>query len=202
MNMRVSESPYGLLEQPSAFSIFKRIANLALVVIACLICVKLWLLSTEQANNWHAKQASQLGRSLAQYGAKVLAPVVKSNQPEQIAQQLALLAQDPHVVSVTIFDFQGRVMDSTKTNTSVLAAFVLEDNMPIVFVEEIREDDQILGYLRLLLDEQKVMLYHDDYQAHWYEQLLVLMLLSALLGLLLCRAFYKFQYRHWVKPKR
>lgn len=186
-----------LADRPSRYSIYKRIANLALVIVAGIICVNLWLLSTDHAANWHSKQSSQLGRSLASYAAQIIAPSLANKDYQQIAQNLHNVAQDPHVISASLYSYQGQIVDSTQSNPSVLATFLIEENTPIVFVQEVIYQDNIVGYLRILLDERQVMLYHEDYQLQLYEQLLVLMLLSGLVGLLVARAYYKFRFRHY-----
>lgn len=186
--------------QPSTYSIFKRIVNLALVVAAVAICVNLWLLSTEQAQNWHAKQANQLGRSLSNQGALALAPAVADSDEQSITAYLDNLTTDPHVKSAAVFGQRGQIINSTQANLSLLTNYQMREKMPMVFVQEVVVEDQIKGYLRILLNEEKVMQYHDEYQAQLFEQTIVLMLLAGVAGLLITRAFYKFRYRHY-QPK-
>lgn len=186
--------------RPSTYSIYKRIANLALVIIGATICVNLWLLSADQAQNWHDKQANQLGRSLSYQGAKMLEEPLKENNMTALMQRLEALGEDPHVSGAAVFGRQGQIVENLNGNVSVLADFRLNDEKPLVFIREITSGGEILGYLRLLLDEEQVMVYHSDYQRQIYEQLLVLMMLAGAVGLLICRAFYKFRYRHYIKP--
>ncbi len=186
--------------QPSTYSIFKRIVNLALVIAAVSICVNLWLLSTEQAQNWHAKQANQLGRSLSNQGALALAPVVAQRDEQRITAYLDNLITDEHVSSAAVFGKRGQIINSTKANLSLLTNYQMREKMPMVFVQEVIFEDQVAGYLRILLNEDKVMQFHDEYQAQLFEQTIVLMLLAGVAGLLITRAFYKFRYRHY-QPK-
>lgn len=183
--------------QHSTYSIFKRIVNLALVIAAVAICVNLWLLSTEQAQNWYAKQASQLGRSLSMQGALSLAPVMADNNSERIGAYLQHLTQDQHVDSAAVFGQRGQLITSTQDNLSLLTNFQVRQDLPLVFVQEVIYEEQIKGYLRILLNEDKIMQYHGAYQQQLFEQTIVLMLLSAVAGLLATRAFYKFRYRHY-----
>lgn len=186
---------------PSAYSIYKRLANLALAVIAVAISVNLWLLSTDQAQNWHTKQANQLGRSLANLGAQVLIPAMRQQDMTLLGNQLTALADDPHVVGVAVFNDKGQVVDSSNARVSLLATYQLDKEKPLVFVAEIREAQKILGYLRVLLNEDAVMQYHSDYQAQLIQQQIVLTLLGCAGGILLARAFYKFRFRHHQKPQ-
>ncbi|MFA3790692.1 AhpA/YtjB family protein [Aliiglaciecola sp. SL4] len=187
---------------PSNYSIFKRVANLTLLVVAAAICVNIWLLNTEQSQNWHNNQSSQLGRSLAKFTADIIAPHLQKRQDEQILQYINLLTQDQHVAGVSIYDRSGKVVESNEQNASVLASYLIEDEFPLVFVEEVFLEDKLLGYVRLLLDKQQVMLYHLEYQNQIYKQLLMLMLVAGLVGLLLTRAYYKLRFRHYEKVSK
>ncbi|GAA6184378.1 MULTISPECIES: AhpA/YtjB family protein [Alteromonadaceae] len=197
---------FGLAESaqkvPSNYSIFKRVANLTLLVVAAAICVNIWLLNTDQSQNWHNNQSTQLGRSLAKFTADLIAPHLQQKQNEQILSYINLLSKDKHVAGVSVYNRNGEVVESNEQNASVLASFLLEDEFPLVFVEEVVLDDNVLGYVRLLLDKQQVMLFHREYQNQIYKQLLVLMLLAGLVGLLITRAYYKLRFRHYEKVEK
>lgn len=189
-------------QRPSRYSIYKRIGNLMLVTFAAMICVNVWLLTSDISKRWYDQQANQLGKSLSAYAAKVIAPALREDDIEAISTQLLVLSNDPHVQGVSVFNHRGRIIDSTERDASVLANFLLDDTPPLVFVEEIREQDIILGYLRILLDKQQIMRFHDDYQLRFYEQTLVLIMLAGLAGVIVARSFYKFRFRRHVKPNK
>lgn len=181
----------------STYAVYKRLANLALAIFTAAICINLWLLSTDKAANWHAQQASQLGRTLVTIGAKVLSPALADNHQEELQRQIQLLIEDTHVYSATVHDTKGRVIMTSREVQTILPDVLGDEFRPLIFVEEIRSDGDIIGYLRLILIEQEVMRFHDDYQLQLFEQLVVLMLLAGAGGLLIARAFYKFRYRHY-----
>ncbi|MGJ8682060.1 AhpA/YtjB family protein [Paraglaciecola sp.] len=183
------------IEIPSKYSVFKRMANLLLVIIAVIICVNLWLISTNQSIDWHNKQANQLGESLSSLSANVLAESILSEDSQTLANQLMFVHNDPHVLSASLFDEKGRQLVNNQTSSSVVAAFKLNKNKPLVFVKNIQHNGQLIGYLRILLKEEMVMAYHSDYQTQLNQQLIVLMLLALGVGVLIARAFYKFKYR-------
>ncbi|MDO6691829.1 AhpA/YtjB family protein [Aliiglaciecola sp. 3_MG-2023] len=190
------------LKVPSNYSIFKRVANLTLLVVAAAICVNIWLLNTEQSQNWHNNQSSQLGRSLAKFTADIIAPHLNEKQNEQILRYINLLSRDNHVAGVSVYNRLGEVVESNEQNASVLASFLIEDEFPLVFVEEVVSEGKLLGYVRLLLDKEQVMLYHHEYQNQIYKQLLMLMLVAGLVGLLITRAYYKIRFRHYEKVSK
>jgi membrane protein len=188
------------LQVPSNYSILKRIVNLALAVVAVIICVNLWLLSAEQGSNWHDKQANQLGRSLSLLATQVLTTPLIDNENETISQYLDFLVNDPHVSGVALYNSKGQLLDERKSGTSVLASYRLENNVPLVFVQNISSEGEISGYLRLMINEEKVMQYHSEYQKQLTQQVQVLMLLAAAGAILLTRIFYKLRYRKFLKP--
>ena len=187
----------------SNYSIFKRIANLTLVIVAAAICENLWLLNTGQSAEWHNKQSTQLGRAIVSYAADVLAPLIQQNDSVGIAKQLSTLTNDSHILGASIYDQKGVVLDSNEQNVSVLASFLLDEKPPLVFIQEVRYEQKTLGYLRLMLDEQQVMTFHSDYQTQLYKQVIVLMMLAGLLGILIARSYYKIKFRNFERtPKR
>lgn len=202
MNIAKASFSIPAIQMPSSYSIFKRIANLVLAVIAIIICINLWLINSEQAENWHESQTNQLGRTLSLLATKILSQPLIANDSQAMSLQLDFLAADPHVTGVALYNLNGQLLDERKNGESLLASYRLEQHRPLVFVEEIRYEGQILGYFRLMLSEQKIMQYHEQYQRQFFQQLQVLMLLAAAGGLLFTRAWYKFRYRHLINAVR
>lgn len=186
-------------KQPSRYSIFKRIANLVLVVVGCIACINLWLISSEQSHNWHTKQANQLGISLSTFASKILTSPLLENDSEKLSQQLSYIVADPHVASVSLFDNKGRVLADNNSTSSVVAAYKLNTVSPLVFVQSITYNQQIIGYLSIVLKEKEVMAYHSEYQNQLNQQVQMLMILAAIAGILLTRAFYKVRYRELIR---
>lgn len=184
------------LDIPSKYSVFKRIANLALLIIGITICLNLWLLSSEHSSNWHKKQSNQLGSSLSALSAKLVAKAILADDTESLKLQLQSIIDDPNVHSASLYDGKGRQLADNQSASSIVAAYKLNTDKPLVFVEPITHKNTIIGYLRLMLIEQKVMAYHDTYQNEFYQKLTVLMLLACAAGALLARVFYKAWYKH------
>ncbi|WP_297819573.1 hypothetical protein [uncultured Paraglaciecola sp.] len=189
-------------QQPSRFSIFKRIANLVLVVIGCIACTNLWLISSEQSLNWHSKQANQLGVSLSSLSGKVLISSLLQNDSNALKQQLEYIVTDPHVAGVSLFDNKGRMLADNNAGLSVIAAYKSKGISPLVFVQNITHNEQTIGFLSIVLKEKEVMAYHSEYQKQLNQQLQMLMILAAIAGILITRAFYKFRYRQLIRSSK
>jgi membrane protein len=186
-------------EQPSRYSIFKRIANLVLVVVGCIACINLWLIGSEQSLNWHSKQADQLGVSLSSLSGNILISSIIENNLEKLNQQLSYIATDPHVAGVSLFDNKGRMLADNNQALSVVNAYKSNTISPLVFVQSIIHNQQTIGYLSLILKEKQVMAYHSEYQKQLNQQLQMLMILAAIAGILITRAFYKVRYRQLIR---
>ena len=189
-------------QQPSRYSIFKRIANLILAVVGCIACINLWLISSEQSLNWHSKQANQLGVSLSSLSGKILISSLLQNDSKALRQQLGYIVSDPHVAGVSLFDNKGRILADNNATLSVIAAYKSKGISPLVFVQNITYNEQTIGFLSIVLKEKEVMAYHSEYQKQLNQQLQMLMILAAIAGILFTRAFYKFRYRQLIRSSK
>ncbi|WP_340681121.1 AhpA/YtjB family protein [Paraglaciecola sp.] len=198
MNLSNTTLTLQQLERPSNFSIIKRLLNLGLVIIGVVICVHLWLAHTEQAETWYQKQANQLGRSLGKLAAQTLVTPLQKEDSHDIAQHLDYLASDPYVTGVALYNQKGQLIEELDTNLTIIARYKVDPAIPLVFIQDIRnEENDIIGYLRIVLDESTVMQYHFDYQQQMLQQLEVLLVLAGIIGFIICRAFYTFRYRQY-----
>ncbi|MEP0356202.1 MAG: AhpA/YtjB family protein [Paraglaciecola sp.] len=186
-------------QKPSRYSIFKRIANLLLVVTGILTSINLWLINSEQAANWHYKQANQLGNSLVTLSANMLTTAILEQDSETLIKQLAYVTDDPHVQGAILYDKKGLLLADNKSASSLVAAHKIGSLPPLVFVRNITYENQIIGYLTLLLKKKEVMRFHSEYQRQLDQQLQMLMLLAAVGGILIARAFYKFRIKRLKK---
>ncbi len=189
-------------QRPSRYSIFKRIANLVLAVVGCIACINLWLISSEQSLNWHSKQANQLGVRLSSLSGNILISSLLKNNLDQLSQQLNFIAADQHVAGVTLFDNKGRVLSDNNSTLSVVDAYKANAISPLVFVQNITHNDQIICYLSIILKGKKVMAYHSEYQKQLNQQVQMLMILAAIAGILVTRAFYKVRYRQLIRSSK
>ena len=189
-------------QQPSRYSIFKRIANLVLAVVACIACINLWLISSEQSLNWHSKQTNQLGVSLSTLSGHILISSLLENDSEKLGQQLSYIVADNHVAGVSLFDNKGRMLADNNSVSSVVAAYKSNTISPLVFVENITHDQQVIGYVSIILKEKEVMAYHSEYQNQLNQQVQMLMILAAIAGILITRAFYKVRYRQLIRSSK
>jgi membrane protein len=124
------------------------------------------------------------------------------NNSEKLTQQLSYISADPHVAGVSIFDDKGRILADKNLGGSVVTAYKSNKISPLVFVQNITHNQQIIGYLSIILKEKEVMAYHSEYQKQLNKQVQMLMILAAIAGILVTRAFYKVRYRQLIRSSK
>ncbi|WP_168171549.1 AhpA/YtjB family protein [Lacimicrobium sp. SS2-24] len=189
---------------PSTYSIYKRLANLGLAFAALVVALNIWFFSAGQDTQDLAEQTDQLGRSLIQQGAGLAAMAMTSENEEalSIQQLLDQLATDPHVQSVSLHDARGRMLNTAGTDTPITDLFTQQQTAhSLVYVQEILHQQELQGYLRLVLDRQRVLQHQNSLVQHYSQQTQILMLLAFAIGILLTRAFYKLRYARLRQPE-
>ncbi|MDM7859764.1 hypothetical protein QTP81_03985 [Alteromonas sp. ASW11-36] len=193
----------------STYTVYKRIANLILILIGIAISVNLWWVNKQQTQLWYTTQAQQLGRSLTEQKAMDLIAPVTSDDTAAIERALAQVLTDKHVVAGAVYDFRGRRLASQGLDGDFLTSLQTQRDERLVFVadiirtqpatasdgEERMIQQQVVGYVKLQLSANAVMAHHDKFQQQLAQQLLVFMLLAALGALYVTRAFYKLRFR-------
>jgi membrane protein len=177
----------------SPYTIFKRITHLFLGILAIVVGINLWILSSESTQDWHDQQASQLGRSLSTYGADTLSFIGMQANVEEKVKLLNVLVNDPQIASVSLHDHHGTLMHALPDNESLIVAQRKDVRPPLVFVKEVIENDEVTGYLKLRMNRRTILSYHTDYQLQLFKQTQILMMLSALIAVIGTRAFYKWR---------
>ena len=159
----------------SRYSIFKRIINLVIVIVMLLLFVNLWFVDNENAQNWRNKESTQLGNSIGLISSEILAQPIINNDKQRISQVLDILLKDPHIEAVAVYDQYGQKIEELGIEQPIVKQYhEAKSAVPLVFVQDIRVDKQIYGYVRLLLNEQSVMVWHSEYQAQLRKQTQVL----------------------------
>lgn len=182
---------------PSAYSIYKRLANLGLAIAALIIAVNIWFFSDGEDAEELQAQANQLGHSLIRQGAGLAALTFSPEQGSQITAQQLLdqLAEDPHVRSASLHDARGIEINQAGENINITRLVAERQNAnSLIYVREIIHQGQLQGYLKLLLDRERVLQYQAALTRHNNHQTQVLMLLALAIGVLITRGFYKLRY--------
>lgn len=196
----------------STYTVYKRIANLVLVLIGIAIGINLWWVNQQQTQAWYGVQAQQLGRSLSQQKALVLADIVRKEDKEGLQLVLTQLLADEHVIAAAVYNFRGRLLARVGSELTQLESLKNQAPHNLTFVADIIDSpsDQtaqtedmvatfgsvpIIGYLKIQLATDIVMAHHNQFQQQLSKQRVIFMLLAALGALYITRAFYKLRFK-------
>ncbi|WP_102795677.1 AhpA/YtjB family protein [Bowmanella denitrificans] len=184
---------------PSTYSIYKRLANLGLAVVAAAVGINIWLSSVEQDQQILSAQADQLGNSLVSHSAKLAASLMQDQDINAVQRTLQQLVEDNHVLNATLHNEYGELMYEAGQSLDLVDMFKTQvSNQPMLYVKEVFQDDKLLGYIRLIMDRQAIMHFQTQVQDHRRQQTYALLLLAFAIGVLVTRAFYKVRYRKLV----
>lgn len=181
---------------PSGASIIKRLLNFLVALAVGFIALYLWLNNLIQDEQQLQRQANQLGYMISAQNARLLAGHLSTNELDAVKLQLHILEEDEHVHSVSLYRDNGELLLSSDEQSSLVTLFAPEQEPELlVYVQEIQQDDKILGFLRVLLWRDRVLQHYQAYQHEILFQAGMLMVLSLLVGVMATRGFYKWRYR-------
>jgi len=151
---------------------------------------------TKNAQEWYSYEAEQLGRSLAMQAARMLATPLVNDDREALDSYVLNIEKDAFIKGTTLFDEQGRTIKSFDENYSVIQQFRVEESKPLIFIQDIVYNGQIVGYLKLILDRDIVIQHHKAFNKNQLLQTLLIIFLTTISAMMLTRLFYKIRNRY------
>ncbi|GAA4499094.1 AhpA/YtjB family protein [Pseudaeromonas paramecii] len=155
------------------------------------------------------RQSRLLAQTLTSFAAH---DAIRYLQPQNLAalQQLVdTLAEDVNLRDATLYDAEGRQLVSSAQAVpldKLLALAPGETQTPPLgrgrtpFVQELRSDKgDLLGFLRITVEERKMLAAHTEYQQSLFERWRQLLLMMLAAGILLCKGIPR---RRWHKVQR
>lgn len=181
------------------YSIFKRISTLILLLACVAIAVNLYLMHERNANQWYSVESEQVGRSLTQQAAKLVAAPLASEDEGLLAQYIELVNQGVFVQDAVLFNQFGVRYAQQETALSVLDIMRQQEIEPLVFVEDIVINGELIGYIKLVLDKQAVTHHHRSFNRNQMSQTILIVILSIICAGLATRLFYKMRESYRIK---
>ncbi|MGB3725542.1 MAG: AhpA/YtjB family protein [Glaciecola sp.] len=178
------------------YSIFKRISTLIIVILCVVIAVNLYLMHTQNADKWYQIESEQLGRSLTQQAAKLVAAPLAKNDATLLEQYITLVSEGMFVQNAVMFDQLGIKYAQQEDQMGIVDMIKTSNIEPLVFVEDIIFDDNTIGYIKLVLDKQAVTHHHRVFNKNQLSQTVLVVVLSIILAGLVTRAFYKMRHQY------
>ena len=176
------------------------------------LVIVLILLVQQYQNDWLTVQTRFSGESIARQYAKLLQPafitdkvhiqenttnsgsVLSGNlsQREYIENVALILANEPHILALSVFDKDGRYIAPLPQIDSVVALSQMQRVTPLTYVGAITDNSgNLMGYVNIHMDTQAVLKSPLTLRYQLAFIACILVFLALLLGIYLTRAFYK-----------
>lgn len=155
------------------------------------IGVNLYFMHSQNAATWYQVESEQLGRSLTLQAAKLVAAPLAQQDDVVLAHYVKVVNQGMFVKGAVLFDELGVPYAKQEDRLSVVTLLKDSDIEPLVFVEDIVLDGEVIGYIKLILDKQSITKHHRNFNKNQLSQSLLMILLSMIVAVLATRLFYK-----------
>ncbi|MEV3810473.1 AhpA/YtjB family protein [Aeromonas allosaccharophila] len=172
----------------------KRVLSLAAgILLGCWVLGVLIHMQGESQASLHS-EARNRAQALVAYAARDMKRWIKEDKSSELARLARDLAAEPEILDVTLYDGRGIPLAQSEQ------AVPLESLLPIgsdnkslpdlgkgrsQFVQEILDGAQTIGYLRITLEEQKLLADKDTRLKVVQEKQRLMLLVALLAGLLI-----------------
>jgi uncharacterized membrane protein affecting hemolysin expression len=95
------------------------------------------------------------------------------------------------VKGAVLFDESGVRYAQQEERLSIIEMMKQSDIEPLVFVEDIIYEGEIIGYIKLVLDRQAITAHHRTFNKNQLSQSILMIVLSIIASALATRLFYK-----------
>ena len=178
-----------------------RLKRLLKVIIICLIAIVIasQLIRLQSASlTVRDQQTERFSQSLTNAIATNAAHFLSENQLDQLQEMIGDLKNDSMIRDVTIYNTLGETVAQSKNSIPLPELLNLSEEDEAIeeisirpYVEELRYDDKKIGYIRLSLEQDKLLALIDNYQEHSFNILVLIFILIFIAGLLIMSIFHQ-----------
>ncbi|MBP8218803.1 MAG: hypothetical protein KAX48_04155 [Aeromonas sp.] len=172
----------------------KRVLSLAAgILLGCWVLGVLIHMQGESQASLHS-EARNRAQALVAYAARDMKRWIKEDKSSELERLARDLAAEPEILDVTLYDGRGIPLAQSEQAVPLESLLPIgSDNksLPdlgkgrIQFVQEIRDGAQTIGYLRITLEEQKLLADKDTRLKVVQEKQRLMLLVALLAGLLI-----------------
>lgn len=181
-------------------SIIKRISTLLLMVCSLAIAINLYIMHSQNASQWYEIEAEQLGRSLTIQAARLLSQPLSTEDEEVVTEYIKLINDGMFVEGAVVFNDRGVRLSDINSSLTVIDMLAQGNYSPLVFVEDIVYEGTILGYIKLVLNQEEITRHHEHFNRNQLTQSIMIILLAMIVAALATRLFYKVKRNYDIDP--
>lgn len=175
------------------------IRTLQIALVGSLVCVIIYQLISLQneSNAVRYQQTDKFSYSLTNLAAAEASRHLTQQNTIDLQLLVDDLSNDPIVRDATIYDHLGKIIYQSK---NVLPLTILlniggdyeqQSAGLIPYIAELYQDKTKIGYIRVTIEQDKILSLIQDYQDRGFSILCLLILLAFIIGAILMAMFYK-----------
>lgn len=172
------------------------------IQVFCLIAVGLFIsyqfiILQLTSNEIKYQQSDKFSYSLTNLAAAEATRYLANNKIKDLELLIDDLSNDPIVRDVTIYNHLGQVIVQSENTLSLVKLLNIgftdskEAQGKIPYIAELYKENEKIGYIRITLEQQKILRVIHDYQEKSLDTLWQLLILSFVAGVILMTLFFK-----------
>ncbi|MEH6454574.1 MAG: AhpA/YtjB family protein [Psychromonas sp.] len=170
------------------------------IISLIVVCVVMAYHFMTLKNTGHAikyQQTEKFSYSLTNLAASEASRFLARNKNEELQLLIDDLSNDPIVRDATIYDHLGVVIIQSKNVLSLPKLLNLDGSNSehvqgiIPHIAELYEDDNKIGYIRISLEQNKILSLISDYQEKSYSTIMLIFILAFVAGTILMALMFR-----------
>lgn len=172
------------------------ILQIVSLILICSIIIYQFSMLINTANKVKYQQTEKFAYSLTNRAAAEATRYLSNKSEADLQQLVDDLSDDPIVRDATVYNELGQILYQSK-NVLPLKSLLKIDSQEeqyaqgvIPYIAELYNENKKIGYIRVSLEQQKILALIDDYQEKSASTMLLLLILSFMAGIILMALFF------------
>ncbi|GGW71672.1 hypothetical protein GCM10008111_29720 [Alishewanella tabrizica] len=187
------------------YSSFITLLQLAIAVLGIWFILHSWVEAKNKGQQVLLQQNQLIMRETLIALSHTAAYLLENDQLEGLSQLTQHIAENPFLHDVVVYDANGVRLSWSEANTAARLLYRPDQQLPLIpMVQEIKTNEQLLGYIKISLLHDQRLFPGYSYWQQLMQQMLGLLLLAGAVVMLLKRSFFRLnqRYRRFVPISR
>lgn len=174
-----------------------RTLQISSLLIICSVIAYQFISLRNTSDGIRYQQTERFSYSLTNLAASEASRYLSQQKNKDLQLLINELTNDPIVSDVTIYDQFGKIIFQSKDALPLPVLLKIESSDDkrsqgiIPHIAELYKDNEKIGYIRISLEQQKILSLINDYQEKSFSTMLLLFVLSFLVGTIIMALFFR-----------
>jgi len=174
-----------------------RTLQISSLLVICSVIAYQFISLRNTSDGIRYQQTERFSYSLTNLAASEASRYLSQQKNKDLQLLINELTNDPIVSDVTIYDQLGKIIFQSKEAIPLPVLLKIESPDDkraeglIPHIAELYKDNEKIGYIRISLEQQKILSLINDYQEKSFSTMMLLFLLSFLVGTIVMALFFR-----------